>query len=99
MTVVCLQETRVRPRDRALIAQMESALPGYRCHFALCDDPKNVSYRGGRAYGVTTYIRSRFGSARETRLAGDREGRVVVTELARKRRFTSDHAPLWVRFR
>jgi exodeoxyribonuclease-3 len=81
--VVCLQETRVRPSDHTLVAAMERALPGYSCHFALANDPKNVTFRGGRMYGVTTYVRERLTPSLEARtLPWDREGRVVITELA-----------------
>jgi len=81
--VVCLQETRVREADHALVAAMERALPGYVCHFNLANDPKNVTFRGGRMYGVTTYVRQSLGSSLEARtLPWDREGRVVITELA-----------------
>src|SRR4051794_15942098 len=58
--IVCLQETRVRPKDADLVRAMERALPGYACDFSLCDDPRNVTYRGGRAYGVVTYVKKRF---------------------------------------
>ena len=83
--IVCLQETRIRPRDTDLVRAMERALPGYACHYALCDDPRNVTYRGGRAYGVVTYVKKKFALSRGRTLPWDREGRVVVTELARKK--------------
>ena len=83
--MVCLQETRIRPRDVELVRAMERALPGYACHYALCDDPRNVTYRGGRAYGVVTYVKRRFARSRGRMLPWDREGRVVVVELAAKK--------------
>jgi exodeoxyribonuclease III len=83
--IVCLQETRIRPRDGELVRAMERALPGYACHYALCDDPRNVTYRGGRAYGVATYVKRRFAPSRGRTLPWDREGRVVVVELAKKK--------------
>jgi len=83
--MVCLQETRIRPRDVELVRAMERALPGYACHYALCDDPRNVTYRGGRAYGVVTYVKRRFARSRGRTLPWDREGRVVVVELAAKK--------------
>jgi len=83
--VVCLQETRIRPRDVELVRAMERALPGYACHYALCDDPRNVTYRGGRAYGVVTYVKRRFAASKGRTPPWDREGRVVVVELARKK--------------
>src|SRR6185312_5888545 len=83
--VVCLQEIRVRPRDGEAIEQLRRLLPGYACHYALCDDPRNVTYRGGRAYGVVTYVKRRFARSRGRTLPWDREGRVVVVELAAKK--------------
>lgn len=83
--IVCLQEARIRPRDSELVRAMERALPGYACHHSLADDPRNVTYRGGRAYGVVTYISRKVGRARGRTLPWDREGRVVVVELAKKK--------------
>ena len=83
--IVCVQETRIRPRDVELVRAMEQALPGYACHFSLCDDPRNVTYRGGRAYGVATWVKRRFARSHGRTLPWDREGRVVVVELPGKR--------------
>ena len=83
--IVCLQETRIRPRDTELVRAMKSALPGYAAHYALCDDPRNVTYRGGRAYGVVTYVKRTFAPSRGRTLPWDREGRVVVVEMAKKK--------------
>lgn len=80
--VLLLQEVKLRPRDTELVAQMEAALPGYNCHASLCDDPRNVTYRGGRAYGVATYVRASLGPAAAQAPAWDREGRVLVTAVA-----------------
>lgn len=81
--VVCLQEVRVRPQDTADVAALKSALPGYTCEVSLARDPRNVTFRGGRMYGVATYVRAPLArSARAYDLAWEREGRVVVTELA-----------------
>ncbi|MFY0539583.1 endonuclease/exonuclease/phosphatase family protein [Nannocystis pusilla] len=80
--ILCLQEIRVRPQDTELIGRMRAALPGYACHFALCQDAKNVTFRGGRMYGVATYVHERLGDAVPSTCDWDREGRVVVTELA-----------------
>ena len=80
--VLLLQEVRVRPRDTELVAQMHAVLPGYTCHAALCDDPRNVTYRGGRAYGVATYIRESLGHVAAQAPAWDHEGRVLVTVVA-----------------
>ncbi|MEA2753124.1 MAG: hypothetical protein QOI41_7267 [Myxococcales bacterium] len=80
--VVCLQEVRVRPSDDALIAAMKGALPGYECHFALANDPKNVTFRGGRMYGVATWVSAGLTPGLRARtLPWEREGRVVITEL------------------
>lgn len=76
--VLCLQEIRVRPHDAADIEAMAALLPGYHCHFALANDPRNVKFRGGRAHGVATYVK---GTAVAATPAWDREGRVVVTAL------------------
>src|SRR3954466_9617851 len=83
--VVCLQETRIRPRDAELVRAMERALPGYACHYSLCDDPRNATYRGGRAYGVAPYVKKRFAKSLGRTLPWDREGRVVVTELTARK--------------
>jgi exodeoxyribonuclease-3 len=56
--VLCLQEVRIRPGDAPEVAAMRSALPGYACHYALCRDPWNAKFRGGRAHGVATYLRT-----------------------------------------
>ncbi|HEX4462014.1 MAG TPA: endonuclease/exonuclease/phosphatase family protein [Polyangia bacterium] len=80
--IVCLQELRIRPRDSDLIRELCSILPGYVCHYALADDPVNVTFRGGRAHGVATFIREELHARREP-VAWDREGRVVITELPR----------------
>jgi exodeoxyribonuclease-3 len=61
---------------------MESAAPGYRCASSLARDPRNVTYRGGRAYGVATYVREDLGAVASAAPAWDREGRVLVTRLA-----------------
>ena len=82
--VLCLQELRIRAQDTADVAALERALPGYRCHHSLPRDPRNVAYRGGRAYGVATFVR--VGSGRIARAAvpaWDREGRVVITRRPR----------------
>ena len=73
--VVCLQELRIRAQDAENVAALESALPGYRCFHSLPRDPHNVTYRGGRAYGVATFVR---GEASGEVPPWDREGRVVV---------------------
>jgi len=73
--VLCLQELRIRERDAEAIAALQRALPGYRCHRSLPRDARNVTFRGGRMYGVATFVRGRWrGEVPEW----DREGRVVV---------------------
>jgi exodeoxyribonuclease-3 len=79
--VVCLQELGIRSDDAAAIERLRRALPGYRCHYALPRDPCNVTFRGGRMYGVATFVRGRW---RGEALPWDREGRVLVV---RKRGF------------
>jgi exodeoxyribonuclease III len=71
--VLCIQELGMRAEDAATV---ETALPGYTCHHSLPRDPHNVKYRGGRAYGVATFVR---GESRGVVPPWDREGRVVVT--------------------
>ena len=80
--VLCLQEIRVRPQDTELVRRMERAAPGYRCASSLARDPRNVTYRGGRAYGVATYVRDDVGRIASAAPAWDREGRALVTRLA-----------------
>lgn len=76
--VLCLQEVRIRAQDAADVAALEGALPGYRCFHSLARDSKNVTFRGGRAYGVATFVR---GEATAFVPDWDREGRVVVTRV------------------
>jgi exodeoxyribonuclease III len=73
--VLCLQELRIRSQDADVVSALEAALPGYRCHHALARDSRNVTFRGGRMYGVATFVRGRWrGEVPEW----DLEGRVVV---------------------
>src|SRR5690242_15902240 len=55
--VLCLQEIRLRPSDADAISRARGLLPGYDCALSLCDDRRNVTFRGGRAHGVATYVR------------------------------------------
>jgi exodeoxyribonuclease-3 len=73
--VLCLQELRIRPQDADAVGALEAALPGYRCYHALARDRHNVKFRGGRMYGVATFVRGRW---RAQVPAWDLEGRVVV---------------------
>lgn len=77
--VLCLQEARIRPQDPELVAAMVAAAPGYACHFSLSRDPRNVTFRGGRMYGVVTYVRESLGTLHAEVPAWDREGRVVFS--------------------
>ena len=76
--VLCLQELRIRTQDADDVAALERALPGYTCHHSLPRDRNNVTFRGGRAYGVATFVRA---DATAEIPAWDLEGRVVVTRL------------------
>jgi exodeoxyribonuclease-3 len=73
--VLCLQELRIRSNDADAVSALEAALPGYRCYHALPRDPRNVTFRGGRMYGVATFVRGRW---RGEMPEWDLEGRVVV---------------------
>ena len=68
-------------RDDDGMRRMHGALRGYVCHASLPRDQRNVSYRGGRAYGVATYVRSSLRAKPVHVPEWDREGRVVVTSL------------------
>src|SRR5690349_10993351 len=82
--VLCLQELRIRAQDTSDVAALEGALPGYRCHHSLPRDPRNVTYRGGRAYGVATFVRLGSGPTSAAIVPEwDREGRVVITRRPR----------------
>jgi exodeoxyribonuclease-3 len=63
-----------------LVAAARNALPGYTCELSLCRDPRNVRFRGGRAYGVATYVHHELAAAQHS-LAWDLEGRVLITTL------------------
>ena len=82
--VICLQEIRLRPGDRAATDRARTLLPGYTCHISLSDDPRNVTFRGGRAYGVATYISESCGDTVAATPEWDREGRVLVTALPQR---------------
>jgi exodeoxyribonuclease-3 len=82
--ILCCQELRVRAEDEADVGRMRAALDGYACHAALPRDPRNVRYRGGRAYGVATWVRAEL-DARGERPPWDREGRLVLVVLERQR--------------
>jgi exodeoxyribonuclease-3 len=73
--VLCLQELRIREHDAEAADALQNALPGYRCHLSLPRDARNVTFRGGRMYGVATFARGRW---RAEVPLWDREGRVVI---------------------
>jgi exodeoxyribonuclease III len=79
--ILALQEIRIRPTDTALVVSMVRALPGYVCGHSLCRDPVNVRFRGGRAYGVATYVREDLAPRWIQPPAWEREGRLVMCEL------------------
>ncbi|HSR65298.1 MAG TPA: endonuclease/exonuclease/phosphatase family protein, partial [Xanthomonadaceae bacterium] len=78
--VLCLQEIRIRPQDTELVARMRQALPGYACQAALNRDPANGGFRGGRAYGVATYVREDLAPL-ALAFDWDREGRACISHL------------------
>jgi len=78
--ILCLQEVRVRASDEPAIQSMETALPGFRCFHSLNRDVRNGSFRGGRAYGVATYIRDAI-AAEQVTIPWDVEGRIAATLL------------------
>jgi exodeoxyribonuclease III len=78
--VLCLQELEMRADDADKIARAHAALRGYDCFLSLPRDRFNVTYRGGRAYGVATYVRSKL-RAKGQVPDWDREGRVVITSV------------------
>lgn len=79
--VLCFQEIGLRERDAAEVALANDTLPGFRAAFSLADDPKNARFRGGRMYGVGTYVRRELEPVVVSRQPWDREGRVVVIVL------------------
>jgi exodeoxyribonuclease III len=78
--VLCVQELKLRAQDTELVDKLRALVPGYACHVALPRDPRNVRFRGGRAYGVATFVREEHAAVTATP-AWDREGRVVVVAL------------------
>jgi exodeoxyribonuclease-3 len=77
--IFCVQEIRLRPQDEDAIAAMEKALPGFSCAHSLCRDDKNVTYQGGRMYGVATFVRESLAPFSRVEPEWDREGRALVT--------------------
>jgi exodeoxyribonuclease III len=88
--VLLLQEIRIRSSDTALIAKLERALPGYVCGHSLCRDSINVRFRGGRAYGVASFVRKGLKPRWLERPSWDYEGRLVAFELPRCNLFVAN---------
>ncbi|HMJ55506.1 MAG TPA: exodeoxyribonuclease III [Polyangiaceae bacterium] len=83
--ILCLQELRLRPQDSNLVSLAQSALVGYELTLTLASDPMNARFRGGRTYGVGTFVRKRLGATLLPSLAWDREGRIATVMLERER--------------
>jgi exodeoxyribonuclease III len=84
--VLCLQELRIRSGDAEAIDALASAVPGYRCHYSLPRDTRNVTFRGGRMYGVASLVKGRWRSElpewdREGRIITVRRGKLAVVNL------------------
>ncbi|MET0284861.1 MAG: exodeoxyribonuclease III [Polyangiales bacterium] len=79
--VLALQEVRLRPLDGELLDAASAALPGFACAWSLCDDPHNGRFRGGRTYGVMTFVREALRPRWLEAPPWDREGRVLVCAL------------------
>lgn len=79
--VLCLQEVRVRDADHEARQALERALPGYVCGMSLNRDMQNARFRGGRSYGVATFVKEELAPSFRV-LPWDREGRIVVATLA-----------------
>jgi len=77
--IFCVQEIRLRPQDKDAIDAMERAIPGFSCAHSLCRDEKNVTYQGGRMYGVATFVRESLGPFSFAEPEWDREGRALFT--------------------
>jgi exodeoxyribonuclease III len=79
--IFCLQEVRLRKQDRDLIQDAKSAIDGYKCNLSLPRDARNVKFRGGRAYGVATYVKNSLQIISVRQVDWDKEGRILITEL------------------
>ncbi|HEY1954845.1 MAG TPA: exodeoxyribonuclease III [Polyangiaceae bacterium] len=77
--ILCVQEIRVRPSDTDAIEAMTSALPKYECAYSLCSDAKNVTFQGGRMYGVATFVKRELAPFTHGEPEWDREGRALFT--------------------
>jgi len=76
--ILCVQEIRLRPQDKDAIDAMVRAIPGFSCAHSLCRDDKNVTYQGGRMYGVATFVRASL-EVSHAAPEWDREGRALFT--------------------
>ncbi len=79
--VVCLQEVRLRASDRELAKAAERALPDYDCGLQLNRDTRNATFRGGRMYGVATFVRRALGPIVHHGAPWDLEGRVLASSF------------------
>jgi exodeoxyribonuclease III len=79
--VLCLQEACIRADDAEAIGKLEAAAPGFVCHWSLNRDARNATFRGGRFYGVVTYLREALEPLRVEVPAWDLEGRLVLSHL------------------
>ena len=75
--VLCLQELRIRESDHDLGSALARSLGDYECGLSLNRDLRNVTFRGGRMYGVATFVKRAL-APRFANLAWDKEGRVVI---------------------
>lgn len=78
--VLRLEELGVRASDAALVERLSSALEGGVCGVSLNRDLRNAKFRGGRMYGVATFVKRALSPRFET-FPWDKEGRVVVALL------------------
>jgi exodeoxyribonuclease III len=79
--VVCLQEVRLRARDRKAVEHAAHAVPGYLGNFHLCDDAHNAKSSGGKHYGVGTYVRWGLPACTFRTLPWDHEGRIIIADI------------------
>ncbi|KAK3671307.1 hypothetical protein LTR78_008767 [Recurvomyces mirabilis] len=90
-TVLCLQEVKIHPEDRATIRAVEKAVsapsdsvePDYVSHVCLPSDAHNARGFGRKIYGVACIIRRDFFESHVEKLRlvdWDQEGRFLVVE-------------------
>ncbi|HEY2366887.1 MAG TPA: endonuclease/exonuclease/phosphatase family protein [Polyangiaceae bacterium] len=83
--IFCVQELRLRPKDVDAIDAMKRALSGFACGFSLCRDDKNVTFQGGRMYGVATFVRESLAPFSHVEPEWDREGRALFTLFPKRK--------------